>query len=497
MENILLMMKGINKSFSSVKVLDNVDFNIYKSSIMALLGENGAGKSTLVKILSGIYPKDSGEIIYNNEILDLKTPLQAYKKGIYIIMQELNLIPEFTVAEAMFMGIEPLKTLRRINWDIVYKKTSELLNTLKVSFSEKDIVKNLSVGNQKMVELARAMLFDANIIIMDEPTDVLTNVEKDILFNVIQNLKNMGKSLVYITHRLDEVFEICDRVTVLRDGKAVYEESITNVTKEILIKQMVGITKIREDFWENTAKGAEVLKVERIENSFIKDITFSLYEKEILGIFGLVGSGRTALAKTLYGNYKYFRGDIFLKNRHIKLKSCIHAKELGIVYVSEDRKDEGLIVDLTVKENITLSALRKYCRCGYVIDSKKESKSAINYVNKLRIKANSIDDKVVYLSGGNQQKVSIAKGLDCDPVILILDEPTRGVDVGARREIYNIINSLKLNGMSIIFISSDIDEISSICDRVMVMYKGQLTGILDRKNLNKQNLMNLAFNVKI
>ena len=497
MDNILLKMKGINKSFSSVPVLHNVDFNIYQSEVMALLGENGAGKSTLMKILSGIYSKDDGEIIYDNEIIDLKSPFQAYKKGIYIVMQELNLISEFTVAEAIFLGIEPLKMLRTIDWNSLNKRAAELLNSLKLSFSEQEFVKNLSVGNQKMVELARAIVFNANIIIMDEPTDALTNVEKDILFNVIRDLKSNGKSVVYITHRLDEVFEICDRVTVLRDGKVVYEEKTSKVTKEILISRMVGVSKLKEDYWENCEKGEEVLKINRIGNIYIRDITFSLYEKEILGIFGLVGSGRTALAKTIYGYYKYNSGEIFLRKSYVKLKDCLRSKELGIIYISEDRKNEGLIVELTVKDNVTLSSLRKYCKLYGVIDKKKEDSSVKSYVNKLNIKVNSIDDKVVCLSGGNQQKVSIAKGLDCDPIILILDEPTRGVDVGARREMYNIINELKRKGIAIIFISSDIDEILSICDRVMVMYKGAVTGILGREKLSKNNLMSLAFNVKI
>jgi ribose transport system ATP-binding protein len=497
MDNILLKMKGINKSFSSVKVLDSVDFNIYKSEVMALLGENGAGKSTLMKILSGIYTKDSGEILFNNEVIDLKSPLQAYRRGIYIIMQELNLIPEFTVAEAVFLGIEPLKFLKTIDWSYVNEKVAELLKSLSLSFSEKELVKNLSVGSQKMVELARALLFNAHIIIMDEPTDALTNVERDILFKVIRDLQNMGKSIVYITHRLDEVFEICDRVTVLRDGKAIYEDITPNVSKGILINRMVGISKIRENYWEDIEKGEEVLKVDNIKNIFIHNVTFSLYEKEILGIFGLVGSSRTALAKTIYGYYKCDSGEIQLKKNPIKLKDCLYAKEKGIIYISEDRKNEGLIVELTVKENITLSSLKKYCKTFDVINRVKEDKSVEDYINKLRIKVNSKEDKVVYLSGGNQQKVSIAKGLDCDPIILILDEPTRGVDVGARREIYNIINELKLKGIAIIFISSDIDEILSICDRVMVMYKGIMTGILDREKLNKNNLMSLAFNVKI
>lgn len=497
MDNILLKMKGINKSFSSVKVLDNVDFNVYKSEVMALLGENGAGKSTLMKILSGIYSKDDGEIIYDNETIDLKSPFQAYNKGIYIIMQELNLISEFTVAEAIFLGIEPLKALRTIDWNSVNKRAAELLNSLNLSFSEQVFVRNLSVGNQKMVELARAIVFNANIIIMDEPTDALTNVEKDILFNVIRDLKGSGKSVVYITHRLDEVFEICDRVTVLRDGKAVYEEKTSKVTKGILINRMVGISKLKENYWENIERGDEVLKINKIENIYIRDITFSLFEKEILGIFGLVGSGRTALAKSIYGYYKCNSGEIFLRKRCVKLKDCLQAKELGIIYISEDRKNEGLIVELAVKENITLSSLRKYCKFCGVIDRKKEDRTVKSYISKLNIKVNSIDDKVVYLSGGNQQKVSIAKGLDCDPLILILDEPTRGVDVGARREMYNIINDLKRKGITIIFISSDIDEILSICDRVMVMYKGVVTGILDREKMNKNNLMSLAFNVKI
>jgi ribose transport system ATP-binding protein len=442
MGNILLTMRGIDKSFASVKVLDKVDFNVYCSEVMALLGENGAGKSTLMKILSGIYKKDGGEIIYNNEVVDFNSPHDAYNKGIYIIMQEVNLISEFTVAEAIYLGIEPVKQMGKIHWKKINENVSRVLMDLKLPFSGSVKVKNLSVGNQKMVELARAIIFNANLIIMDEPTDALTHMEKDILFNVIKNLKGNGKSIIYITHRLDEVFEICDRVTVLRDGKAVYEDKAANVNKNILISKMAGQVEIKDVYWEETKRDTEILKVNKVKNQFIKDVSFLVHGSEIFGIYGLVGSGRTALAKTIYGIYKCDSGEITLRGSPLKLRSCISAKERGIIYISEDRKSEGLILNLTIRENTTLSSLRKYSQHFGIINSEREKYAVNEYVKKLKIKANSIEDKVLYLSGGNQQKVCFAKGLDCDPTVLRLDEPTRGVEVVDRREIYRIIKFL-------------------------------------------------------
>ncbi|MDY6821691.1 MAG: sugar ABC transporter ATP-binding protein [Deferribacterota bacterium] len=487
---------NINKSFFSVKVLIDVTFNVYKGEAMALLGENGAGKSTLVKILTGIYKKDNGSIVYNGEELEFKSPLEAYNSGIYILMQELNLISELTVAENIFLGRQPVNNFKKINWKYMYDYTKHLLDDLSLDIKPNELVKNLSVANQKMVELARAIYFNANIIIMDEPTDALTDVERNVLFTIIRDLKNKGKSIVYITHRLEEIFEICDRVTVLRDGRLVLEEKIDQVNKNLLINKMVGESLVSDNYFVKCSTKNNLFKVDNLSNDYLKDISFTINEGEALGVFGLIGAGRTYLAKTLFGIYPKYKGRIYLRGKKLLLKNCREAKNCGIIYVSEDRKNEGLVVDLTVSENITLSSLDKYIRLFKIIDFKKLRISVLDYTKKLRIKVFSIDQKVVYLSGGNQQKVSIAKALDTSPTVLILDEPTRGVDVKARREIYSIVNELKKRGLAIIFISSDVDEIMGISDNVLVMNKGRKIDLLKRSDINKNRLMQLAFNVK-
>lgn len=496
MKQPIFEMKGITKEFPGVKALDNVDFKIYKGEVMALLGENGAGKSTLVKILSGVYQKDSGEIIYEGKNIDLKGPKDAQEEGISIIHQELNLIPHLTIGENIFLGREPINGLKKIDWKKLYKDSEDLLKKLKVDESPKELVANLSIGEQQMVEIAKALSLNAKIIIMDEPTDALTKTETESLFNVIHELRAQEKSIVYISHRLEEIFQVCDDVTVLRDGKFIGEAEVKTLNEDKLIEMMVG-RKLTEQFPSiSVEKGDVSLEVKNLSNEYIKDINFSLRKGEILGISGLMGSGRTELAKTIYGALGKESGEVYIYGKEVNIKATQDALKEGIAYVSEDRKDQGLVLGLSVKENMSISSLKDFESIVFRINKKEEKKAVKNYITKMAIKTPSENQKIKNLSGGNQQKVSIAKGLMTNPKILILDEPTRGVDVGAKKEIYDLINKFKQAGMSIIMISSEMPEILGMSDRILVMYQGRITGELDRKDASQEKIMKCAVGIK-
>ncbi|MGD9568283.1 MAG: sugar ABC transporter ATP-binding protein [Sedimentibacter sp.] len=483
-------MNHITKEFSGIKVLKNVNFNIYKGSVMALVGENGAGKSTLMKILTGVYLKTEGEIYLNNRLVNFNDTHSSQQAGIAIIHQELNLVKDLSIGENIFLGREPVSSKKRILWNELFNNSKYWLEKLGLNENPRTIVKDISIGKQQLVEIAKALSLDAKIIIMDEPTGALTQTETKKLFDVIRDLKKDGKSIVYISHRLQEIFEICDDVTVLRDGELIGESPIDNTTEDQVIEMMVG-RKLHEQYPRiETEIGSEILRVEHLTNKFIKDISFSLRKGETLGVAGLMGSSRTELMRTIYGIYP-FSGDIFLNGLSVKIQSPLDALNLGIAYVSEDRKSNGIITEMNVKENITLSSLNKFEGSLGLIDKKMEEAAANSYLDKLYIKTSGINQLLKYLSGGNQQKVSIAKNLITEPQILILDEPTRGVDVGARKEIYDLINKFKEDGMSIIVVSSDIPEILGICDRIMVMHEGKISGFLKPK-ATQEDIMTLA-----
>ena len=488
MKEAILKMENIEKSFPGVKALDKVNFNIYENEVMALLGENGAGKSTLMKILSGVYTKDSGEISLNGETLELLSPKDASEKGIAIIHQELNLIPYLTVYENIFLGREIRSSLGRLNKNEMLNQSLKILKELNMDIDPGSLVKSLSIAQQQMVEIAKALSLNAKIIIMDEPTDTLTDTEVTSLFKIIEGLKAQGKGIVYISHRLKEVFETCDRLTVLRDGEFVGERKVSEVDEADIISLMVGRTLDEQFPYLETNFEEEVLRVENLNNKYVKNIDFTLKKGEILGISGLVGAGRTELAKTLYGVYKKDSGKIILDGKEINLNSAKDALEKGIVYVSEDRKTDGLILMMDVKSNVTISSLEKFQRF-LGIDKAKENRVVEEYREKINIKTPSIKQKVKNLSGGNQQKVAIAKALLTNPEVLILDEPTRGVDVGAKREIYDLLNKIKEQGKSIIMISSEMPEILGMSDRILVMHDGVLKGSLLREDATQEKIM--------
>jgi len=489
-DQVLLRMEGITKEFPGVKALDGVNLNVYERKVMALLGENGAGKSTLMKILSGVYQKTSGEMTFKGQKLEVSGPKDAMQKGIAIIHQELNLIEGLSIAENIFMGRYPTKA-GKILWKQLYADSNALLNRLNFNADPKTLVKTLSIGQKQMVEIAKALSFKTELIIMDEPTDALTDQETDSLFSVIRDLIKDGKSVVYISHRLPEIFRICDDVTILRDGQFVAEKPVSEIDENRLIELMVG-RKLEEQYPYVACASKEVIfKVDHLENKFVKDISFELRKGEILGIAGLMGAGRTELAKSIYGNIACDKKSMTLGGQPVYGKTEKHALNEGIAYVSEDRKKDGLVLGMSVGNNVTLASLKQYSTAT-VINKKKEKVQINYYKDSMRIKTPSLNQKVKLLSGGNQQKVSIAKALSVKPKVLILDEPTRGVDVGAKKEIYELMNGFKKEGLGIIIISSEIPELLGVCDRIMVMHEGRISGILDRNAVSQEKIMRLA-----
>lgn len=491
MRDKILEMKHVTKVFPGVKALDDVHLNVYSGQVMALLGENGAGKSTLMKILSGVYTKTEGTILYRGQEVNMKGPRDAQDLGIAIIHQELNLVEEMSIGENIFLGREPKKALGVLNWSELVSRSKELLRSLNIDVDPKKKVKNFSIGKKQMFEIAKALSLQAELIIMDEPTDALTDQETESLFEVIRALKADGKSIVYISHRLKEIFEICDDVTILRDGQFIAERPVSEINEEMLIEMMVG-RKLEEQYpYMNTTGGDVVLKVRNLKNEHVHDISFDMNRGEILGVAGLMGAGRTELAKTLFGHYKIQSGTVELEGAPVVFKSEKQAIEAGLTYVSEDRKKDGLILGMNVKENMSMSALRRFAKSG-VINQNLENKTADEFVDQLSIKTPSLNQKVKFLSGGNQQKVSISKSLMTEPKVLILDEPTRGVDVGAKKEIYDLMNIFKEKGMAILMISSEIPELLGMCDRIMVMHEGTVSGIIHRGGADQESIMRLA-----
>ena len=489
-------MRAITKEFPGVKALENIYFNIYEGKVMALLGENGAGKSTLMKILSGVYQADAGEIYFAGKQMIFKSPKDSQDTGIAIIHQELNLIPQLTIGENIFLGREPVNSFKKINWKKLFGDSRQLLKRLGVEKEPRELVSDLSIGEQQMVEIAKALSLNAKIIIMDEPTDALTDKETTALFKVINELRNDGCSIVYISHRLKEVFEICDMATIMRDGKLIHEDYVENLNEELLIEMMVG-RKLEEQYPRVNTKISEIaLEIKNLSNQYVDDISFTLKKGEILGIAGLMGAGRTELAKTIYGAIPVEKGEIIIGGKKCRIQSPKDALEHGIAYVSEDRKAQGLILDLSIKENMSLSDLKQFQRISFMIDGLKEENVVHHYVEKMSIRTPSIHQIVRKLSGGNQQKVSIAKGLMTNPTILILDEPTRGVDVGAKKEIYDLINQFKADGMSVMIISSELPEILGMCDRIAVMYSGRLTGNFDREEATQERILKCAVGIR-
>lgn len=494
-KNLILKMENIEKSFPGVKALDKVNLNVYRGRVMALMGENGAGKSTLMKVLTGVYEKDAGEIFFNKEKVEFKNIKESQEKGIAIIHQELNLIPNMSITENIFLGRELTNKFGKIDWKLMNKEAKEILKILEVEIDEKSLVRELSVGKMQMVEIAKALSQNAKLIVMDEPTDSLTEKETESLFKVIKKITSEGRSVIYISHRMKEIPQICDDITIMRDGKFIVEKEIKEIDEDFIIEKMVG-RKLEDQFPRVEIERKEkILEVKNLNGEFSKNVSFDLYSGEVLGVAGLMGAGRTEIFRTIFGYLKKDSGSIEVFGKKIEIEKTADAIKNGIIYVSEDRKKDGLIQMLNIKDNMSLSSLDKFTKF-ISIDNKKEKEEINRYVGKFSIKTPSIYKTVKNLSGGNQQKVALAKALMTEPKILFLDEPTRGIDVGAKKEIYDLINDLKRKGMGIVCISSDMAEVIGISDRIMVIHENKVKGVLEKKDFSQENIMKLAIGVE-
>lgn len=488
----LLEMKKIRKEFPGVLALDGVDFNLRKGEVHVLLGENGAGKSTLMKILSGAYQKDGGEILIDGEPAGISSPSHAQALGIGIIYQEFTLNPHLSVAENIYLGREPVRLPGVINWKKLYRDARSILDDLDVKIDVRQKVASLGVAMQQMTEVAKALSQNARILVMDEPTAALSGREIEALFRTIAHLKSKGVGIVYISHRLEEIFEIGDRVTVLRDGRYVDTRSVKGLARNEMVRLMVNrdlddhIPKVKSD------PGDVVLRLEGVNvRDRLRDISFELRRGEVLGIAGLMGAGRTRLAKTLFGAERISGGRILVDGEEVNLKSPRDAINAGIGLVTEDRKSEGLILELSVKKNITLPNLNRFLSKG-VLQLGREGKVADDYIRRLKIKTPSGNQRVVCLSGGNQQKVVLSKWLCTDARIFLFDEPTRGIDVGAKTEIYQLMNEITARGGAILMISSEMPEILGMSDRILVMRDGAVAGELAGADATQEQIMKLA-----
>lgn len=493
MGDIILKMNGIDKSFPGVHALDHVNLEVRKGEVLALMGENGAGKSTLMKVLTGIYKKDEGSIVYEGKEVEFTNPKDAQEAGIVIVHQELNMMNHLTVAQNIFIGREAMSG-KLINDKKMNEEAEKLFDKLNIKIDPTEKMGNLTVGKQQMCEIAKAISHDAKVIVFDEPSAALTEAEIEELFKIIRDLRKKQLGIVYISHRMDEIKVITDRVTVMRDGGYVGTLITKECTKDDIINMMVGRVIYEDPKTQSNvpADAPAVLKVEHLNaGKMVRDVSFELHKGEILGFSGLMGAGRTETARALFGADPMDSGDIYVNGQKVTIKSPMDAVKCGIGYLSEDRKRYGIVVQKSVAENSTMVDLDNYVN-GIFINKKKENDVALKYVKSLKTKTPSVDQLVVNLSGGNQQKVVIAKWLirNCD--ILIFDEPTRGIDVGAKSEIYHLMNELAAQGKSIIMISSEMTEILRMSDRIVVMCEGRKTGELDIAEATQENIMHAA-----
>lgn len=492
MNEVIVSMENITKSFPGVKALDNVQFHLRAGTVEALLGENGAGKSTLMKILSGVYTRDSGKLeIFGKEYGDL-TPKEAQHAGVAIIHQELNMCKHLTVAENMFLGREQTNGFALKNSQME-AEAARILGELGVDISPRQTVGELSVAKQQMIEIAKALSINAKILIMDEPTSALTSKEIEDLFNIIRKLKADGCGIVYISHRLEELKHITDHVTIMRDGQYITEGDFSTMTMDQIIQNMVG-REIKEKFPRvSCPKGKKVFEVKNLNaGRLVRNINFSLYEGEIVGIAGLMGAGRTETTRAIFGVDPKDSGEIYLNGEPVTINKPMDAIKAGIVLAPEDRKKDGLCTKLSIRQNLALPNLDLICNKAGVINSQKEEALCDKAISDLMIKVANLESDAATLSGGNQQKVVVGKWLARNSKVVIFDEPTRGIDVGAKVEIYNLMNQLKKQGIAVLFVSSEMPEVMGIADRIIVMCDGRITGEVSSEEATQNRILELA-----
>lgn len=494
--NNILSMKGITKYFAGVVALDSVDFELRAGEVHALIGENGAGKSTLMKILLGFYQSDGGEIFLKGKPVNFRSPGEALSHGITMIHQEISLVQGMSVAENIWLGRETqyFGNALSINGEKRLEMTRNLFQKLKIDIDANEIVQNLSIAQMQLIELARAVSYDAEIIIMDEPTSALTNDEVNLLFDIVRDLAKEGRSIVFISHKLEEIYQICDRITVLRDGRFIACDKCENIPEDKLMTMIAGheLADIYPDI--ETAKGDVLLRVEGLSSPGVfDDISFSVREGEVLGISGLMGAGRSEIVRAIYGLDPYTSGHIYINGKETKIKSPKQAVQHGIGMVTEDRMRTGAIYALSIQNNAILADLYQIANRFGIISNKKEKEVFKKMTADTSVKFTSGNDLIGNLSGGNQQKVLIGRWLTDNIKILILDEPTRGIDVGAKSEIYHLIKNLAKRGMAIVMISSELPELLGMSDRIMVINSGRKVYECENKNITQEELMGYAF----
>ncbi|MCM3495401.1 MULTISPECIES: sugar ABC transporter ATP-binding protein [Paenibacillus] len=485
-------MKNIHKSFGTNRVLAGVDFDLREGEVHALMGENGAGKSTLMNILTGLHSRDEGTIVIDGQETYFSSPKEAEEKGIAFIHQELNIWPEMTVLDNLFIGKEPTSGLGFLNMKQMKALAKEQFGKLSVKIPLTQEAGECSVGQQQMIEIAKALMTKAKVIIMDEPTAALTEREIEKLFEVIRSLKKEGVSIVYISHRMEEIFTICDRITVMRDGKSVDTKPIPDTNFDEVVRKMVGRELTERYPARHPVPGDVVLEVKNISSKGkFENVSFSVRAGEIVGMSGLMGAGRTEMMRAIFGLDRLDSGEIWVRGKKVNIRKPDDAVKHGIGFITEDRKDEGLVLDFSVRENMALTNLFSFSSKGF-ISAKKELDFVDTLTKRLQIKTHTTETPARNLSGGNQQKVVIAKWIGIGPSVLILDEPTRGVDVGAKREIYQLMNELTERGVAILMVSSELPEVLGMSDRILVVHEGRISGEVSGENATQEQIMTLA-----
>ncbi len=492
MSELILELKHITKVFPGVKALDDVHFQLRHGEIHALMGENGAGKSTFIKIITGVHQQERGEMFFEGKKVDIKSPKDAQKLGIAAIYQNVTCYPDLTVTENIYLGHEETSKTGRILWRSMHEKAQKLLNELSADFSAKTEMGALSVAQQQIVEIAKALSTNARLIIMDEPTAALTNRECENLYRIAEQLRDSGVAIIFISHKFEDMERLASRVTVFRDAKYIGSWDVSEISKEKLIEAMVG-RKITQFFPKKESTiGKELLRVEGLSKlGLFADVSFSLCEGEILGLTGLVGAGRTEVCETIFGIREKDGGTVYIDGKPVDIKHPNDAMAHGIGFLPEDRQKSGLVLEWEIGKNITLPNLEEYSKNGW-LDLKKENEIALEYAQKVSVKAQSIFDLAGSLSGGNQQKVIVAKLLSIAPKIIIMDEPTKGIDVGAKTAIYEIMQTLVQNGRGIIMVSSEMLEVLEMSDRIVVMSEGRVTGELDGNDVTQEKILERA-----